>query len=171
MTQTDAAICTSLVDEMFKQVVLMLEGDNDQQTISWFRYGACFADARAMSTALDQNEYLISRLSLDLVLEQRQGELISILTVVAVAGTCWDGTQMQEPTVKPLGETILDLSAELNIILCKCSFALSQLEQLSIGQTRPLPNDAFRETDIVTRTGEKLELGLWARQMVSAHCV
>ena len=36
------------------------------------------------------------------------------------------------------------------MILCKCSFELSQLEKLSIGQALPLP-----ETDIVTRTGEK----------------
>ena len=159
LTQTDAAMCTPLVDELFTQVALMLEGDNDQQTISGFRYGACFADARAMSIALDQNEYLITRLTLDLALGQRQGELILILPVVAVAGKCLDGTQMQEPTVEPLGETILDLPAELNMILCKCSFELSQLEQLSIGQTLPLPNDAFPETDIVTQTGEKIGTG------------
>lgn len=159
LTQTDAAMCTPLVDELFTQVALMLEGDNDQQTISGFRYGACFADARAMSIALDQSEYLIARLTLDLALGQRQGELILILPVVAVAGKCLDGTQMQEPTVEPLGETILDLPAELNMILCKCSFELSQLEQLSIGQTLPLPNDAFPETDIVTQTGEKIGTG------------
>ena len=50
-----------------------------------------------MSIALDQNEYLIARLTLDLALGQRQGELILILPVVAVAGECLDGTQMQEP--------------------------------------------------------------------------
>ena len=116
LTQTDPVMCTPLVDDLFKQVALMLEEDNDQQTISGFRYRACFADARAMSIALDQNEYLISRLT-------------------------------------------LDLSAELNMILCKCSFELSQFEQLSTGQTLPLPNDAFPETDFVTRTGEKIRTG------------
>jgi len=78
----------------------MFEGDNDQQTISGFRYGTCFADARAMSIALDQNKCLIERLTLDLAFERRQGELNLILTVVAVAGKFWDGAQMQGPTVK-----------------------------------------------------------------------
>ena len=79
----------------------MLQGANDQQTISGYRYGASFADARGMSIALDQNKYLIARLTLDLAFERRQGELTLILTVVAVAGKFWDGTQMQGPTVKP----------------------------------------------------------------------
>ena len=123
----------------------MLEGDNDQQKIPGFRYGACFVDARAMSIALDQNEYLIARLTLDLALGQRQGEIILILPVVSVAGKCLDGTQMQEPRAEPLGDIVLELATELNMILCKSSFELSQLEQLSIGQKLPLPNDVFQK--------------------------
>ena len=145
LTQTDAAMCTPLVDKLFTKVALMLEGDNDQQTIPGFRYGACFVDARAMSIALDQDEYLIACLTLDLALGQRQGEIILILPVVTVPGKCLDGTQMQEPTAEPLGDIVLELATELNMIFCKSSFELSQLEQLSIGKKLSLPNDVFQK--------------------------
>ena len=37
LTQTNAAMCTPLADKLFTQVALMLEGDNDQQTIPGFQ--------------------------------------------------------------------------------------------------------------------------------------
>jgi hypothetical protein len=52
---------------------------------------------------------------------------------------------MQEPTAEPLGDIVLELATELNMILCKSSFELSQLEQLLIGQKLPLPNDVFQK--------------------------
>ena len=58
-----------------------------------------------------------------------------------------------------LGDVVMGLSAELNMILCRQSIEIVELQQLSVGQKLKLPNNKFPETEIVTDRGLKIGTG------------
>ena len=49
-----------------------------------------------------------------------------------------------------LGDVVMGLSAQLNMILCRQSIEIAELQQLSVVQKLKLPNNKFPETEIVT---------------------
>jgi hypothetical protein len=51
------------------------------------------------------------------------------------------------------------LPAELNMVLCHVTLPLASIEGLSVGQTLPLPQNTFPETQIVAATGRIIGTG------------
>ena len=58
-----------------------------------------------------------------------------------------------------LGDVVMGLSAELNMILCRQSIEIAELQQLSVGQKLKLPNNKFPETELATDKGLKIGTG------------
>jgi flagellar motor switch protein FliM len=58
-----------------------------------------------------------------------------------------------------LGDVVMGLSAELNMILCRQSIEIAELQQLSVAQKLKLPNNKFPETEIVTDKALKIGTG------------
>ncbi|MDC1275564.1 FliM/FliN family flagellar motor switch protein [Ascidiaceihabitans sp.] len=159
MTQTDAVMCAPLLDTLFEMVAGMLDNTQDTRTVSGYQFGAMFEDKRALTIALDQAEYFVARLTLDLALGARQGELILVLPVSQSVGIEDEDGDSSVCAAVHLGDVVMGLSAELNMILCRQSIEIVELQQLSVGQKLKLPNNKFPETEIVTDRGLKIGTG------------
>ena len=159
MTQTDAVMCAPLLDTLFEMVAGMLDNTQDTRTISGYQFGAMFEDKRALTIALDQAEYFVARLTLDLALGARQGELVLVLPVSQSMGIEDEDGVSSIGAAAHLGDVVMGLSAELNMILCRQSIEIAELQQLSVGQKLKLPNNKFPETEIVTDKGLQIGTG------------
>ena len=164
MTATDAAMCAPLLDGVFERVTPMLEVDAEREIVSSFRFGARLEDARNLEMALELPEYFVVRLTLDLAIGARQGELKLILPMGdLVSSENLDGSD-EDAEVVPDGPQMSDvamgLPVELNMVLCKFSVELAQAEQFAIGDAVRLPPNTFPETEIVTDTGSTIGLGV-----------
>lgn len=163
MTQTDAIMCAPLLDSLFKRVKPMLEIKAEQDVVTDFSFGARFEDARAMAMALDQPEYFVVRLTLDLAGGVRQGDLALVLPKTRavkteqVNGDQSEGTGVSE--TPKLDNVVMALPAELMIVLCKLTLELAQVEQWAIGDVVNLPQNSFSDTEIFTKTGVKIGSG------------
>lgn len=159
MTQTDAVICAPLLDTLSEIVAGMLDNTEDTCTISRYQFGAMFEDKRALTIALDQAEYFVARLTLDLALGARQGELVLVLLVSQPMGIEEEDGDSSVCAAAHLGDVVMGLSAELNMTLCRQSIEIAELQQLSVGHKLKLPNNKFPETEIVTDKGLKIGTG------------
>ena len=103
--------------------------------------------------ALDQPEYFVARLTLDLAAGVRQGEMVVILPKPQAHQSNQEEAQDNQPTAAGISDVVMGLPAELNMVLCKLSLDLAKMKQLSVGEVLKLPHNAFPETDITTTAG------------------
>jgi hypothetical protein len=96
---------------------------------------------------------------LDLALGARQGELVLVLPVSQSMGIEEDDGYSSVCATAHLGDVVMGLSAELNMILCRLSIEVAELQQLSVGQKLKLPNNKFPETELATDKGLKIGTG------------
>ena len=127
MTQTDAVMCAPLLDNLFEMAAGMLDNTQDTRTISGYQFSAMFEDERALTIALDQAEYFVARLTLDIALGARQGELFLVLPVSQSLGIEDEDGDLSVCAAAHLGDVVMGLSAELNMILCRQSIEIVEL--------------------------------------------
>jgi flagellar motor switch/type III secretory pathway protein FliN len=164
LTATDAAMCTPLLDGLFERVTPILEVEAERDILSDFRLSARFEDARSLGIALEMPEYFVVRLTLDLAVGARQGDLKLILPMADQTNPDDQDVQNEESTLVDDGPKMSDIAmglpVELNMVLCKFSIELSAVEQLAIGAVLHLPPNTFPETEIVTETGTSIGSGV-----------
>ena len=93
---------------------------------------------------------------MDLALAVRQGELVLVLPASQSMRIEEDDGYSSACATAHLGDVVMGLSAQLNMILCRQSIEIAELQQLSVGQKLKLPNNKFPETEIVTDKGLKI---------------
>jgi hypothetical protein len=92
-------------------------------------------------------------------LRARQGELVLVLPVSQSMGIEEENGHSSVCATAHLDDVVMRLSAELNMILCRQSIEIAELQQLSVGQKLKLLNNKFLETEIVTDKGLKIGTG------------
>jgi flagellar motor switch protein FliM len=157
MTPADAVMRAPLLGTLFEMVAGMLDNTQDKRTIFVYQFDAMSEGKCALTIALDQAEYFVNRLPLDLALGARQGELVLVLPVSQSMGIEEGDGYSSVCATAHLGDVVTGLSAELNMILCRQSIEIAELQQLLVGQKLKLPNNKFPETEIVT--DKVLEMG------------
>lgn len=164
MTKTDAAMCAPMLDALFERVAPMLEAEVERNIVGGFRFGTRFEDARALDMALDMQDYFVVRLTLDLAGGIKQGEMSLIVPKVPPAAEFGAETSSNKDDdsqlVSKMNDVVMKLPTELNMILCKISLELAQVEQLVVGETLALPHNTFPETEIVTANGNVIGSGV-----------
>jgi flagellar motor switch protein FliM len=153
-----------LIDALFERVAPMLEVEQERDDISGYSFGARFEDKRALGIALDMAEYFVVRLTLDLALGARQGEM-SLLLPRAQPETESSEQEGQGPesnnaAAAQMNAIAMGLPAELTMVLCRLSLGLSELEKLTIGDVLKLPHNTFPETEITTGAGMTIGSGI-----------
>ena len=143
-TQTDAVMCAPLLDTLFEMVAGILDNTQYTRTIFGYQFGAMFEDKRALTIALDQAEYFVVRLTLDLALGARQGELVLVLSVPQSIGIEEEGGYSSVCAKAHLGDVVMELSAELNMLLCRQSIEIAELQQLSVCQRLKFHNNFLK---------------------------
>ncbi|MGB7243003.1 MAG: FliM/FliN family flagellar motor switch protein [Sulfitobacter sp.] len=164
MTTTDAALCAPLLDRVLERATHLLETDADRRVLSGFRFGARTENARLLQMALNDAEYNVIRLTLDIASGAQQGTLTLVLPV----GAARDGHETQSADEKPqqsgqqttLNDTVMALHADLTAVLCCIPVTVSQLGQLKVGDTLDVPNGAFEKAQITTAKGVTLATGM-----------
>jgi flagellar motor switch protein FliM len=149
LTQTDAAMMAPLLDSALERFERYLEDHPLQPQIAGFRFGAMVEDARTAGLLLDASGYRAFRVSLDLALGRRTGELALFLPDRAeVAEEA--GAEGQEG---PHEQKMKLLPVHMDAVLHRLVLPLSAAEKLQPGDLIPLPPEALDGVELLAGDG------------------
>lgn len=164
MTQTDAAMCAPLLDALFNRVGLLVEDASQRRMIDGYKFGAQFDDQRALKIALDENDYYVIRLTVEMAGGVRQGDICIILPKslppAMLESDDPEITKNADLAANQMTDIAMTLPAELNMVLCKLSLGLAQVDKLVVGEIIKLPHNTFPETEIQTSAGNVIGTGM-----------
>lgn len=165
MTVTDAAMCAPLLDALFDKASAAVEDEADRLLLRGFTFGARSEEPRLVGMALENAEYRVIRLTLDLAKGVRQGDLVLFLPVLPMHdpdGGGLDGSDEEgetEGTSRSMTDVVMHLEAELMVQLCHVRMNLSDLTRLAPGDAVLLPPGTFPATRIMAQSGKCLGTG------------
>ncbi|WP_417743749.1 FliM/FliN family flagellar motor switch protein [Salipiger sp.] len=151
LTQTDAAMMAPLLDNALERFERYLEEHPLQPQIAGFRFGAMVEDSRAAGLLLDASGYRAFRVSLDLALGRRSGELALFLPDRADASAADEsGAAGQEG---PHEQKMKLLPVHMDAVLHRLVLPLSAAEKLRPGDLIPLPPEALDGVELLAGDG------------------
>ncbi|ASM71800.1 MULTISPECIES: FliM/FliN family flagellar motor switch protein [Roseobacteraceae] len=165
MTDTDAAMCAPMLDALFAKAAQAVEDEGDKLLLRGFTFGARADEPRLVAMALEERDYRVIRLTLDMAKGARQGDLVLFVPSVPVPDPDGDGLDEAEHTgaadsgPRNLTDVVMHLEAELMVQLCHVRMNLSDLTRLSAGDTLLLPPGTFPKTRIIAQSGKCLGTG------------
>lgn len=167
LTSTDAAMVAPLLDGLLGRVAKTVESDEDARIFNGFGFGAMAQDSRLALMALEANEYNHFTLTLDIARGTRQSTLHLFFPIADDSVPVDDDDDFRdeddddantEPKVS-MADTVLQLEADLNIVLCKMRLPLGVLETLQPGQSIQLPPNAFPSVSVTGVDGRIIGKG------------
>lgn len=160
MTRTDAAMTAPLLDALFERAIPMLEQPSDRALFTGFGFGAMAEDARTARMALEEQDYVAIRMTLDLAKGTRQGDLKLILPRRnATTAAQPDASEEDAPKTDNkvgMADIVMDLPAALQTSMVRFSLPLRDIQALSVGQILTLPPHKFPEVDLLSLDGRAL---------------
>lgn len=160
LTSTDAALCAPLLDRVFARANGMLETDEDRRVLPGFKYGAHCDNARLLTLALEEPEYTVISITVDIAGGAHQSTLKFVLPLVKVQEKITEKGDANSPTSGGTLEAVaMTLKTELRAILCKVRVPVSQIGSLRPGMALDLPPDAFPEVRVEALDGRVLAKG------------
>lgn len=165
MTATDAAMCAPLLDALFDKASTAVEDEADRLLLRGFTFGARSEEPRLVAMALEDAEYRVIRLTLDLAKGVRQGDLVLFLPPVPPHDPdgggldASDDAGQAEHGPRNMTDVVMLLEAELMVQLCHVRMNLSDLTRLSPGDAVLLPPGTFPKTRIMAQSGKCLGTG------------
>lgn len=162
MTRTDAAICAPLLDDVFVRVPKIVDSEDEARLVDGFRFGAKAEHARALLLALDAPEYNVLRLTVDLARGTRQGEMVVILPTPSVAEVLEEdieGPATGRSLPPDMSKVVMNLTADLNMVLCKLRLPLARVQSLKPGDALVIPPGQFPTVQICDSAGRVLGVG------------
>lgn len=162
MTRTDAAICAPLLDAMFERVPNIVDSAEDARLIEGFRFGAKAEHGRSLLMTLEASDYTVLRLTLDLARGTRQGEIVLILPIIDqihIAPGAEDDSVDKVPQAPQMSKVVMDLTAELDMVLCRLNLPLKQLQSMKPGDVLAVPTGQFPDVQICTTAGRVVGKG------------
>lgn len=151
LTQTDAAMMAPLLDSALERFERYLEDHPLQPQIAGFRFGAMVEDSRTAGLLLDASGYRAFRVSLDLALGRRTGELALFLPDRAEAAAADEaGDSGQEG---PHEQKMKLLPVHMDAVLHRLVLPLSAAEKLQPGDLIPLPPEALDGVELLAGDG------------------
>ncbi len=162
MTRTDAAICAPLLDALFQKVPTIVDSTEDARLVEGFRFGAKAEHSRSLLMSLDAPRYKVLRLTIDLSRGVRQGEMIVILPVHIARVTATDSKDdATEKTLRTpdMSKVVMGLTTNLNMVLCRKTLTLMQVQKLKPGDVLDIPSGLFPNVQICEVGGRVLGQG------------
>ncbi|WP_417724325.1 FliM/FliN family flagellar motor C-terminal domain-containing protein [Salipiger sp.] len=144
LTQTDAAMMGPLIDGTMTRLTRYLEEHPLLPQLDGFRYGAMVEDARTAALLLDAASYRMFRVSIDLALGRRRGDLLLIMPerpgAVKHAGVD-SAAPADEPG--PHERKMKLLPVRMDAVLGRISLPLKAAQALKPGDLLPLKPEAM----------------------------
>lgn len=160
ITQTDGAISVPLIDGILARFEVNLAEEDDNFWSGGYAFGVRMEDSRALGLALDEPDYNLFQLTVDVDRGARKGRILMALPVrekprlsvgVENADANGDGQVSLEGRV-------MGARARLDAILCRISLPLSAVSGLKPGDVLPLAPDAIRETQLEATPKRKVAM-------------
>ncbi len=148
ITQTDAAISVPLIDGILARFEANLTEEDDHYWSGGYAFGVRMEDSRALGLVLDEPDYNIFRVTIDVDRGARKGHALLALPVREKPRVTV-GVQSADPAGDgqvSLEGRLMGARARLNAVLCRISMPLSEVSGLKPGDTLPISPDALRET-------------------------
>lgn len=161
MTATDAALCAPLIDLLFTRAHGLVDNDADRVALPCLKFGARAENKRLFELALDEVEYTVLRLTVDIAGGVAQSSLVLLLPPPAampdpVPASDGNETSQNPKTLKP---AIMDVPAELSAVLCRLRFPLAQISALEIGHLIDVPSESFDAVELLSINGRLISSG------------
>ncbi|MBN9890076.1 FliM/FliN family flagellar motor switch protein [Salipiger abyssi] len=153
LTQTDAAMVAPLIDATMERLARYLEGHPLQPQFEGYRYGAMIEDARAAGLLLDAAGYRSFRVSVDLALGRRRGELLLVLPDRPHVGEAAPDAEGGDDAPGPHERKMKLLPVQMDAVLCRLSLPLGAAQRLKPGDLIPLPPEALDGVSFVAGSG------------------
>lgn len=161
MTATDAALCAPLIDLLFKRAHGLVDNDADRVALPCLKFGARAENKRLFELALDEVEYTVLRLTVDIAGGVAQSSLVLLLPPPAAMPDPVPASDGNETSQKPrtLKPAIMDVPAELSAVLCRLRFPLAQISALEIGHLIDVPSESFDAVELLSINGRLISSG------------
>lgn len=153
LTQTDAAMVAPLIDATMERLARYLDGHPLQPQFEGFCFGAMIEDARTVGLLLDAASYRSFRVSVDLALGRRRGELLFVLPDRPHAGEAGPDAEGGDDTPGPHERKMKLLPVQMDAVLCRLSLPLGAAQRLKPGDLLPLPPEALDGVAFVAGSG------------------
>lgn len=167
LTDTDAAICAPFLDALLERAAALPETEAERQLLQGFRFGARADDRRLLLMALEDPQYQVVHLTVDIAEGKRQGHITLCMPLPVSAATpertqdSHSGRAGDGPgrAARSLNETVLGLHIDLNIALARVSMPLSAVGALKVGDTVDLGVTPFDQSHVLTMAGRAVGRG------------
>ncbi len=161
-TATDATLCAPFVVELMKNAAHLAEEAADKSLLEGYRFGVWAKEARQAQMALDQSDYELIEVTLDLAGGASAGKLHLILpqrreapveeTVDENAGA------VSQPTAT-LSDTVFGLQAEMMIALTRVSMPLSAVSDFKVGDLLDINVNSMAQALVIDANGSVVSRG------------
>lgn len=146
LTPTDAAMVAPWLDAALERVDHALEEDaapgRDSGWMIGYRFGAMAEEGRALALALDAPRFRLLRLTVDVALGRRIGEVLLLLPEAAPGARPEPGDRARA------AESLLQVPAELRVIAGRISLPLARAGALQPGDLLPLDGLALGTAEL-----------------------
>ncbi|WP_187428772.1 hypothetical protein ROLI_017830 [Roseobacter fucihabitans] len=160
LTETDAALCAPLLDAVFQRAHGLLERDSDRDILCPYKFGARVETPRLFALALDELEYHLFKLTIDIAGGTGQSGLTLLLPVLEKGAGAAEPDEPEVPKpVQTLEKSVMNIKAELTAVLARLRIPIVELGRLSPGDVLTLDPDAFDSVEIVTRDRRVISRG------------
>lgn len=171
MTATDAAISAPFLDMMLERAAALPEAPEERAALSGFHVRSHVEDARLLQMALDDHEYRVIHLTVDMAGGARQGKLTLVMPLGATseleagpgrgqghAGTAGRRKAEDDAPASPprnkMSDTVMALDVNLVVALAQLKLPLNVLSGLRVGDTLDLGVIAFDGAKVLTEQGK-----------------
>lgn len=167
LTATDAAICAPFLDALLKRAALLPETDDDRSLLQGICFGTRADSARLLQMTLEEPEYQVIHITVDISGGTRQGKIILCLPLARKLPDI-DVTEGAGPTAgrradrrqdQSMNEAVMALHVDLNIALARLTLPLSGVSALAVGDVLTLGVTAFDQSRVLTMTGLSIGRG------------
>lgn len=163
-TATDAALCAPFVEAVLNRTSKLPENPREAAALSGWRFAVSADTPRKACLALDAAEYEVVTLTLDMAGGTLTGKLMLILPpapVVHVSDKLEEETREQgvEPRHACLGESAMEVTAELTIALTRLTLPLGRINGFAPGDIVPLEMNQLNEALVLDPAGRVVSCG------------
>lgn len=161
MTATDAALCAPMIDLLFKRAHGLVDNEVDRAVLPCLKFGARAENKRLFELALEEPEYTVLRLTIDIAGGVAQSSLVLVLPLPDAQPELARASDAREtpPSKRTLEPAVMDVPAELSAVLCRLRFSLAQVGAFETGQTIDIPAEAFDAVELISITGRRVSTG------------
>ncbi len=143
-TATDSAMCAPLLDRVLQEFEGHLAGSSAERWATGFRFGERVENTRLLGLRIDEADYRLFRISLDMADGAKKGELLLALPAEGCVQrkTGADGGQSW---ARMLQKAVHVSHAELLGVLHRTQMPLAAVTAFKIGDLLPVPQSAIGE--------------------------